>query len=151
MPILTFQILLPPLFNALGQPRLTARCNMFGALVMPVTYLATVQYGAIGLAWGWVIAVPLLAIFTWLQARPLVPVTVGDLVRALRPPVVAALGMAVIVSLFHRVLPMMGAFPTLVTLVLVGVASYAAILMVTARDMLDRVIALIFRREMVTT
>ncbi len=79
MPVMTLQILFTPANNALGRPQITAQTNMFGAVLMPITFLIGIQYGVFGLAWGWVIAFPILTIFTFLRSHKEIGVSAWEI------------------------------------------------------------------------
>jgi O-antigen/teichoic acid export membrane protein len=151
MPFLTLQILFAPALNALGLPKLSLHNAMAGALVMPITYVAAVQYGAQGLAAGWLVSVPLLLAFTIWQARPHIGFTLTDLAKAVAPGLGAALVMAVATwSADHMLVNSFGpiaALPHLAMLTLTGGAVYAGLLWFGARDTAVEVISLLARRK----
>src|SRR3546814_17483958 len=66
MPFMTLQVLFAPVSNALGRPGPTARIAAVGAVLMPAAILIGIRFGAIGLAWAWLLAFP---IFTLITAR----------------------------------------------------------------------------------
>jgi O-antigen/teichoic acid export membrane protein len=152
MPFFTLQILFAPALNALGLPRLTLHNAIAGALIMPVTYLLAVQYGAQGLAAGWLVSVPLLLAFTIYQARPHIGFTLGQLGGAVLPGVGAALVMAaavwgadhLVMTYIWREIP---AMLHLAALTLAGGLVYAALLRFGAPATFDEVLALVLRRQ----
>ena len=146
MPVMTLQILFTPANNALGKPGITARTNMFGAVLMPITFLIGVQFGAYGLAWGWVIAFPILLIFTFIQSRH-IGITPLELAQAVWPGLSASLAMAAIVYVIGQYLPEMNIYLRLAALVAAGGISYIGLLWLVARPTLNEVIQLIIRRK----
>ncbi|MGZ2918631.1 hypothetical protein, partial [Pseudomonas aeruginosa] len=64
MPLATLQILFPPAATALGSPRVQVLAAMLGAVLMPAAFLIGARWGGVGMAWAWLIAMPLLALFT---------------------------------------------------------------------------------------
>lgn len=114
MPLMTLQILFHPILNAIGLPHISIRTPIFGAVIMPVTFLIAAPFGAAGLAAGWIIALPLLLGFTIYNARPHVGFRLDDLARAALPCLALSIIMALSVALLdhHLLQPSMpGAWP----------------------------------------
>jgi O-antigen/teichoic acid export membrane protein len=147
MPMMTLQILFTPANNALGRPQITARTNMFGAILMPITFLIGVQYGVYGLAWSWVIAFPLLTIFTFSQSNRHIGITAWEIGKAVWPGLSASLVMAAIVYIVDQMLPEMIVYARLALLVATGGIAYAGLLYILAKPTLLEVIRLIVRRK----
>jgi len=147
MPMMTLQILFTPANNALGRPQITARTNMFGAILMPITFLVGIQYGVYGLAWSWVIAFPLLTIFTFSQSNRHIGVTAWEIGKAVWPGLSASIVMAAIVYMVDQSLPEMIVYARLALLVATGGAAYVGLLYVLARPTLMEMIRLIVRRK----
>ena len=152
MPFMTLQILFAPAVNALGKPSLTMKASIVGAILMPITYSFTIQYGAVGLAAGWLIAMPLLLLFTAWQARPVIGYQMRDLFTAVMPGLGAALVMAVAVWLADRAIiasVWQDAPPLLhlLALTLAGGLTYVALLRFGARATFDEVLNLVLRRK----
>jgi len=147
MPVMTLQILFTPANNALGRPQVTVRVAMFGAVLMPIAFLIGIRYGAIGLAWGWVISFPLLTIFTFLQSYKHIGISASDLGRAIWPGLSASIAMAVIVYLADQSLPEMIFYARLAILVMIGGTAYTGLLWLLAKPTLMEVIQLIIRRK----
>ena len=147
MPVMTLQILFTPANNALGRPQVTARTNMFGAILMPLTFLIGIQYGVYGLAWGWVIAFPLLTIFTYSQSHRHIGINGWEIARAVWPGLSASVAMAMIVYLVDQMLPEMIVYARLALLVATGGLAYVGLLYILARPTLFEVVRLIVRRK----
>lgn len=146
MPILTLQILFPPALNALGKPEVTARISFYGAVLMPLTFLAAVRFGAAGLAWGWLFALPLLTAITWWEARRHIGVDAPGLARAVWPSLFAGVPMALGVWAIREALPDLPAPTELAILVAAGAGLYAALLRLTAPALVEEVVGLAARR-----
>ncbi len=160
MPFMTLQILFTPALNALGKPNLTARNSMFGAILMPITFFFAIKYGAIGLAWGWLIAFPILLWFTFYNSRNVIGITLVGLFNAIWPGLSASMAMAVVVlwadtylislimstdfQLFGIPAYMYLRFLILIT---VGAATYFALLWYFAKDVLQEIINLVIKRK----
>lgn len=147
MPVMTLQILFTPANNALGRPQVTARTNMFGAILMPVTFLIGIQFGVYGLAWGWVIAFPMLTIFTFLQSRRHIGIDAWEVAQAVWPGLSASLAMGAVVYLVDQTLPDMIVYLRLFLLVAAGGLAYVGLLYILAKPTLIEVIQLIVRRK----
>ena len=152
MPVATLQFLFQPAINALGLPGVTMRNSIAGALIMPAVYLATVRYGATGLAWGWLVSFPLLLAFTIYQARPHIGFRISQLFGAIMPGLSAAAVMAIMVWLFDRYLVEVNwpqLMPILHLLLLAGVGAliYGALLWFGSRATAMEVVNLVVRRK----
>ena len=145
MPFLTVQVMFPPMCNAVGRPGLGARIAMIGAGIMLIAFLIGIRFGAIGLAWAWLLGYPLFALTTARIAGRLVGLGYRQLLRAVLPGLSAALAMAAIVAVVdHLLLPTaMSAAMRLGLLVAAGGASYAALLILFARATVAELIGLI--------
>lgn len=152
MPVMTVQILLAPVVNALGHPRINVRTSAFGAVVMPLVFLIGVQFGVTGLALGWVIGMPVTLGFALWQACPVIGVRVRDVILACAPGVGAAITMAALVwtmriglagALDNGIVEVMA---RLALLAGVGALSYFLLLRVLAPQMLGEATALLRRQ-----
>ena len=152
MPVMTLQILFHPALNALGLPQITLRNSVFGAVLMPTVYIYAVQYGSMGLAWGWLVSLPILLAFTVYQARPHIGFTISGLILAILPGLGAALAMGAFVWLADRYLVMwiwqeMPAIVHLALIASVGAAIYAGLLWFGARQTFMEVVDLVIKRK----
>lgn len=160
MPFMTLQIIFTPALNAVGKPNLTARNSMFGAVLMPITFLIGIQYGAIGLAWGWLIAFPILLAFTFYNAKDVIGITLRGLLDATWPAICASVAMAGMVLLADKyggaaIMQSnlmiykyeMDIYVRFVFLIAVGAATYFALLWYFSRDTLQEIITLVVKRK----
>ncbi len=152
MPFLTLQILFAPALNAVGLPRLSLHLTVAGAVIMPIVYLIAIQYGAHGLAAGWLVSVPLLLAFTIYKAKPHIGFTLAQLARAVAPGLAAAGVMAVATwAADHAVMTYvwrdMPAPLHLAALTLAGGISYVALLWYGSRQTALEVVNLVIRRK----
>ena len=146
MPFVTLQVLFPPAVNALGRPDRTLRAAIVAAVVFPLCFVTGVQFGAIGLAAGWLVAAPLLALASAAICAPVIGVGAGALVRAVMPGLGCAAAMALAVRALDMALPAMEAPARLAALVGVGAALYLAALRLAAPAALASAVAVIRRR-----
>ncbi|UZK66972.1 lipopolysaccharide biosynthesis protein [Sphingomonas sp. M1-B02] len=137
MPLLTLQILFAPATNALGKPGISLRASMAGGVVLPAAFLIGVHYGIAGLAWGWLGGMALVLAFTAMQSLPAIGVRARDVVLAVAPGVLASLAMAGIVIAVDGMLPTLPPAERLVLLIGAGAASYAALLFLFARSVVN--------------
>ncbi|MEM1133881.1 MAG: lipopolysaccharide biosynthesis protein [Pseudomonadota bacterium] len=153
MPFMTFQILFAPATNALGAPRITLRASIFGAIVMPTAFAIGIQYGSLGLAFGWLVGLPIFASFTFWQAKPLIGLTMSGLLQAIWPGISASIAMAAIVYLFNTYaltgLANEGVenIVRLALMVGTGGLAYLILLRILAPGSLDEIIRLVVRRR----
>jgi O-antigen/teichoic acid export membrane protein len=146
MPFMTLQVMFAPVSNALGRPGITARISAVGALLMPCAFLIGIRFGAIGLAWGWLLAFPILTIVTIRLAGAPMGLRAGDMVKAAAPAALVSAAMAVVVRMVDSGLPPLPAPIHLAILVAVGGLAFAAILLLFARDAADELAGLVIRR-----
>jgi O-antigen/teichoic acid export membrane protein len=152
MPVMTLHILFAPALNALGLPNIVLRNSIFGAVLMPSVYLFAVQFGAEGLAWGWLVAFPVLLAFTIYQARPHIGFTLRGLAESILPGFAAAAVMAALVwSIDHLLLMHMWPdMPPLLHLALLAASGgcfYVAMMWLGARATFMEVVNLVVRRK----
>ena len=150
MPFMTLQILFAPATNASGKPGVALRVNIAGALIMATGFYIGVNYGVIGLAWTWIVGMPLLTGVTMLMSMPLIGISIRELARAVMPGLSASLAMAIIVVIVDAILPPLAPFTRLALLAATGIASYAILLLVFARNLVTDMWALMVRREAAT-
>jgi O-antigen/teichoic acid export membrane protein len=147
MPALTLHTLFAPAINAIGMPRITMQASLFGACFMPFAFYFGMQWGAIGLAWVWVIGFPLIPLFTFMRAKKHLGIEASRMIASLAPGIGASAAMAVIVYALGTALPALGNFERLVLLVSAGGLSYAALLFLFSRDTLFELIRLVVKRQ----
>jgi O-antigen/teichoic acid export membrane protein len=146
MPFMTLQVMFAPVSNALGRPGTTARIAAIGAVLMASAFLIGIQVGAIGLAWAWLCAFPILTIVTARLAGGPMGLRAIDLVRAAAPGLGCSILMAGVVLAIDRLLPPLAAPIRLAILVPAGGIAFLAALMLCARGTLMELVRLIVRR-----
>ena len=147
MPFLAFQILFAPANNALGRSGVTLGNALAGALIMPAAFLIGIRHGSIGMAIAWLVAFPAYTAITVISCRPVIGFSFAGLARALQPGVLAAVAMAIGVTLIDRaLLPPMAPHPRLALLVSSGVCLYAGLLLLFARPLVQEVAAFLRRQ-----
>lgn len=151
MPFMTLQILFAPATNAMGRPGIALRINIAGALIMATGFLIGVSYGVIGLAKTWLIGMPVLTAVTMLMSMPTIGVSFSQVARAVAPGLSASLAMAIIVIAVDSLLPPLAPFARLAALAGTGIASYAVLLMLFARNLVAEMWMLVVKRQAATT
>src|SRR5690606_27621767 len=147
MPAMTLHTLFAPAVTAIGRPRITMEASLLGALVMPAAFATGVQWGATGLAWAWLVAFPVMPLYTFLRARGLLGIGAAQLGAAVAPGIGAAAAMAGVVFALDSALGALHEWSRLVLLVIAGGLSYAAILYAGSRETLLGLVALVADRR----
>lgn len=146
MAMLTLQILFSPATNARGFPGIALKVTMLGAVVMPVAFFTGSHWGVTGFAWGWVGGMAVLSAATIVLSRRVLGFSLGGLVRAIAPPLAAALVMAGGVALMLRAMPPVPDVVALGLAVTLGVALYLGALHLIAPDRLAEALRFIRNR-----
>jgi O-antigen/teichoic acid export membrane protein len=147
MPAQTLHILFTPAVNALGHTRITLRASLLGALLMPAAFVLGLRWGATGLAYAWLLAFPLLPLFTFLQARGKLCIGARELAGAVAPGLGASVVMALAVLGAGSALGSLAPWHRLVLEGLFGAACYAGLLLLFARGTLVELVQLVQRRK----
>ena len=147
MPMFTLYSLFGPAVTALGRTGITLRSAMLGAVVMPLAFLFAIQWGAIGLAWAWVLAFPVVPLAAFVQSRAPLGITARSMAAALVPGLAASACMAIVVAAAGVALAGLAGWQRLPLLVALGGLSYAGLLYAVSRATLDEVIGLVARRK----
>jgi O-antigen/teichoic acid export membrane protein len=147
MPLVTVQILFAPALNAVGRPDVTMRNALCGALLMPATFLLAARYGAVGLACGWLVAVPLHSLYSYRQARPHLGIDLAGIGRALLPSGAAAIVMALAVWGLQSLLSPVPVPLRFAILGLTGALVYAGLLQLAAPRLVAQVRDLVLGRK----
>ena len=153
MPFMTLQILFGPALNALGKPQIAMRNAMFGAVMMGGTFAIAVNFGSIGMAYGWLIAFPALTLFTFLQAKKWIRIDSSGLLKSVWPALSASVAMGAVVYLVGAfLLPAPSEDWTmnvirLVIMVGLGGLSYLLLLRILVPETLDELLRLVIKRK----
>lgn len=147
MAMLTLQILFAPATNARGHPGIPLRVTMLGAVVMPIAFFTGSHWGVTGFAWGWVGGMATLTVATIALSRRVLMFSLAGLVRAIVPPLAAALVMAGgVAAMLHFVIPVTIPLVALVVAVVLGVALYLGTMWLIAPDRLTEALRFIRNR-----
>ena len=127
--------LLGPLLTALRETRFLMWINVMAVGIMPVAFYVGSRWGPAGIAWGWVIAYPAVALPLYLRALRRIGMPVRSYIGAIRPALQGSLAMILAVSVFKWAMP--AAWPLYVRFAIevgVGAAAYLGVLAVLHAD-----------------
>jgi len=142
MPLMTLQILFAPATNALGRPGLVVKTGLFGAVLMAGAFAVGINWGATGLAWGWLAGMSALLAVTVELSRPVIRVSRAELFLAAAPGLAAAAAMAGVVIGVDWLAAGLGTGRRLALLVGTGAVAYVSFLMVFAKPIVGEVLGL---------
>jgi O-antigen/teichoic acid export membrane protein len=143
MPFLTLQVLFAPAATALGHPRVRVIATAAGALIMPAAFLLTIHGGVEGFGWAWLLGMPPLTVITARAAMPVLGISAGAVVTAVRPALLCSSGMALAVAALDASLTPASPALNLAMLTAAGAAVYAGLAMVFARDAIVDLLSLV--------
>ncbi len=148
MPFMTLQVLLTPACDARGRPGIGVRNGAIGAGLLATAFIVTVQWGPIGLAWGWIVAYPVYLWSSLWRSLPVIGVQMSEVWQAIAPSLLAALVMATGVALLDAALPPMAVQMRLAMLITAGAGLYSAWLILFARPLVRELVAATRRQPM---
>jgi O-antigen/teichoic acid export membrane protein len=147
MPFMTMQVLFSPACDARGKPSVGMKNGAIGAGILAACFLVGVNWGASGIAAAWIVAYPIyLGVSAW-RSLPVIGATVRLLADAIAPPLLAAVAMALIVTLLDDALPPLLPLPRLAILASTGAVVYGAWLVIFARGVVRELIELVRLRR----
>ncbi|MEB3416794.1 lipopolysaccharide biosynthesis protein [Alteriqipengyuania sp. WL0013] len=147
MPLKTMLTLYVPAANAIDRADIPLKNGLAGALVMPAAFFFALQWGLIGVAWAWIAGFALvLAICSWITL-PALGVRLRDLARAIAPALAASALMAAAVLGLDALVAFPAQWLRLAALVMLGAATYAAGLLLFARQSTMDVLRLVLKRK----
>lgn len=144
MPLMTLQILFAPATNAIGAIGIAVRTGAAGAVLMPTAFLIGIGWGIEGLSWAWLTGVALLLALTITWSLPAIGISPGQLLAAVSPGLLSAVGMAFLVAGLDWLLGPVGQGVRLASLVSFGFAAYLALLFLFARPIVEEALDLIW-------
>ncbi len=141
LPIQILCVVIP--FRMLGSLLVTAavaggsgvsevRSALAAIIILPPAFLIGVQWGAVGLAWAWVIGIVLIYGFLMPRVAGLLGMSLRNIGRSMLPSVLAALTMLGVVVLTRRFVLEMNLAAQLVLLIAAGSVTY--LLLISALD-----------------
>lgn len=143
MPLLTLQLLFAPATNALDRPGIAVRVSMVGGVVLPLAFLAGLNWGLAGLAWAWVGGMAVLLAATMALSLRTIGVTLGQIGIAVAPAVGCATAMAALLLPLVQASATWPAPAQLAVLAATGATIYAGLLLLVARRATIEALALV--------
>jgi teichuronic acid exporter len=144
MPFRLLSNIFPPLLWGVGHPGTSASNLLIAAILMPIAFVFGTRWGVIGLAYAWLGAYPLVFLATAVRTCAVVGASTLDYFRQMVRPVAAGLIMyATVIFMQQHVYGGTGDWLYLLQLVLIGVLSYTAVMLVIDRRGLRETLALI--------
>ena len=139
--------LLGPLLTALRETRFLMWINVTAAVLMPIAFYLGSRWGPAGIAWGWIVAYPLVALPLYVRTFRKIGMSVQKYLGAIRPALDGSLAMILAVSMLKWTIP--PAWPLYVRFaveVTGGAAAYLIVLSVLHGDRLRSFLSL-YRRN----
>jgi len=97
--------LLSKVLTAVGNARYVMWNDLVALLILPAAFYIGSRWGTGGIAWGWVVAYPFVAIPLYRKTFQAIGMKTGEYVRAVRPALDGSLGMAAAVIALKWFLP----------------------------------------------
>lgn len=127
--------LLPSILNVTGESRFVMRTTQFALFLMPGAFYIGSKWGARGIAFGWVIAYPLIAVGLYWKVAKKIDMPAGEYLEAIRPAFTGSLIMIGLVEILKHLL--LSRLPLSVRFgseVLIGCVAYIFTLRVLHRE-----------------
>jgi len=127
--------LLGKLLTAVGNPRFVMWDDLAALVILPTGFYIGSRWGTQGIAWGWVVAYPLVALPLYWKTLRTIAMPVGDYIKALRPALHGTLAMVLAVSLLKwAMLPKAPLWLRLASEIATGAAAYVFTLLLLHRE-----------------
>lgn len=139
--------LLGPLLTAMRETRFLMRINIMAVVLMPTAFYFGSRWGSAGIAWGWILAYPLVVLPLYVRTFRKIGMSVWKYLDALRPALDASLAMILGVSaLKWSITPAWPLYVRFVIEVTGGAAAYLIVLFVLHGERLRSFLSLYRRR-----
>jgi O-antigen/teichoic acid export membrane protein len=127
--------LLAKLLTAVGNPRFVMWDDLAALIILPTGFYIGSYWGTSGIAWGWVVAYPLVALPLYWKTFKTIEMPVRDYLRALRPAFHGTVAMVLAVGLLKwALLPKEPVLLRLVLEIVTGAAAYVSTLFLLHRE-----------------
>jgi teichuronic acid exporter len=121
--------LLPKLLTAVGNPRFVMWNDLAALVILPASFYVGSRWGIVGIAWGWVVAYPIIAVPLYRKTFLTIGMKTSEYIRALRPALDATIVMTAAVLLVKYVIPAREPLPLRLALeIITGVICYGGTL-----------------------
>jgi teichuronic acid exporter len=136
--------LIPKLIVSMGNSRFVMRVDLMALPVLGLAFYTGSHWGITGIAWGWVVAYPIVVFPLYRKAFAAIEMNVVDYLRTLRPAFEGTLVMTIAVESVRHVLPGNWIVPVRLTLeVLTGIIFYGTFLWFRHRERVLAVVEMI--------
>ena len=127
--------LLPKVLTSVGNARYVMWNDLAALVILPIAFYVGSRWGNVGIAWGWVLAYPIVVIPLYRQTLRTVEMSLKEYVLALRPPIEGSIAMTVAVLLLRHLLPANAALAVrLVAEIAGGAVAYLGTLLLLHRE-----------------
>jgi PST family polysaccharide transporter len=127
--------LLGKLLTAVGNPRFVMWDDLAALIILPTGFYIGSRWGTQGIALGWVVAYPFVALPLYWKTFKTIEMPVGDYLRALRPALHGTVAMVLAVTLVKWALLAKGSLLLrLVLEIAIGATAYIATLLLLHRE-----------------
>ena len=109
--------------------------DLAALVILPTSFYLGSRWGIVGIAWGWVVAYPIVAASLYRKTFITIGMKTRDYIRALRPALDATIVMAGVVLLFKHAIPASQPLPLRLAFEIVaGIISYLGTLLLMHRQ-----------------
>ena len=86
-------------------PRYVMWNDLAALVILPIAFYVGSHWGNVGIAWGWVLAYPIVAVPLYRETFRTVEMPLKEYVLSLRPPIEGSIAMTIAVVLLRQALP----------------------------------------------
>jgi O-antigen/teichoic acid export membrane protein len=149
VPLRLLHTLPPSALYAIGRAEVSVYNNVIACLLMPASFAIGAHWGLAGVCLAWAVVYPLYFLIALFIALPVLGLGVGEYLRVLSRPALAAIVMYAAVYGLRRVLEGLDlpSFPIMLALVLLGFVVYATLALALQRQACIDFVALVSSKE----
>jgi PST family polysaccharide transporter len=125
--------LVPKVLTAVGNPRYVMYNDLAAVVILPIAFYIGSRWGTAGIAWGWVLAYPVVVVPLYRKTFQAIEMGLGEYLRALRPAIDGVLVMSIAVLAVKWAAHSMHLLPLLVFETAAGGLAYSAVLLLFHR------------------
>ena len=135
--------LLPKVLTSVGNARYVMWNDLAALVILPIAFYVGSRWGNVGIAWGWVLAYPIVVIPLYRETLRTVEMPLKEYVLALRPPIEGSIAMTIAVLLLRHVLPTSAALAVrLIVEIAGGTGAYLGTLLLLHRERMSTFVRL---------
>jgi PST family polysaccharide transporter len=125
--------LVPNVLTAVGNPRYVMWNHLTAVVILPIAFYIGSHWGTAGIAWGWVLAYPVVAMPLYRKTFQTIEMRLGEYLGALRPAIDGVLVMSIAVLAVRRAAHSLHLLPLLTLEIITGALAYSAVLLLVHR------------------